>query len=408
MAFQIGTVNNSGPLGFAHKQFLETVRRLALGYGTNAAPTYSGTGNGTMTGIDTFPATVTETWTITCTAAAANGGTFSVTGSVSGAQAAATVGTPYDNGKIKFTINDGTTDFVVSDQFTLNTTVGALPSVQRWTQMRYSTSDPTSHELILRGPGMAGTEQIFVGIRTYENVAADYYNLAVAGFTGYVSANTWATQPGFRESGVPAHNQSIDYWLVVNGQRVAFGLKVGTPVYESAYVGKILPYASPAQYPYPLAVIGMLSGAAATRYSDTAHTMGYKGNRVNYALRWMDGTYKQPLSYPWNNANIAGTAPAQDNMALRDTGNQYPILSVVMCEATPNVFGELDGIGYVSNFNNTVESVVQVGGTPVVDNPAWTAEQRATAIIAAGGVPHVCLQDVARTSFTDYFTMRLD
>lgn len=287
-------------------------------------------------------------------------------------------------------------------------TIKTLAEANGWTTLRYKTDDPASHELILKGVGLSGTEEIFVGVRTYDNVSADYYNLAVAGFTGYVPSNAWSAQPGFRESGVPAHNQFIDYWMAINAQRITFALKVGTPVYESAYIGKILPIATPSQYPYPLAVIGMLNGAAPIRYSETTHSMGYKGNRVNCALRWLDGTYKQPLMYPWNNSTVAGNSTSNVQLALRDTSNQYPILPVVMCEAAPNTFGELDGIGYVSNFNNTVESIVQVGGTPVVDDPGWTAMQRANAIIAAGGVPHVCLQDVTRTSFTDYFTIRLD
>lgn len=287
--------------------------------------------------------------------------------------------------------------------------IQALAEDNGWQTLRYSTANPASHELILKGEGLSGAEEIFVGVRTYENVSADYYNLAVAGFTGYVAANAWSAQPGFRESGVPAHNQAIDYWLAINEQRIAFCLKVGTPVYESAYVGKILPYATPSQFPYPLAVIGMLNGASATRYSDTAHSMGFKGNRTNCALRWLDGSYKQPLMYPWMNNFVATTSTSGSNvMSLRDTGDNYPILPAVPCEAIPNVFGELDGIGYVSNFNNTVESIIQVGGTPVTDNPAWTASERALAIIDAGGTPHICLQDVARTSFVDYFAMRLD
>ena len=73
----------------------------------------------------------------------------------------------------------------------------------------------------------------------------------------------------------------------------------------------------------------------------------------------------------------------------------------------PNQYGYLDGIGYVSNFNNTVESMIQIGGTPITNNLAWTAQQRATAIETAGGVPWICIRDVARTSFTDYFAMEL-
>ncbi len=282
--------------------------------------------------------------------------------------------------------------------------IQALAEANGWVTMRYSTADPASHELILKGEGLDGTQEIYVGFRTYENSTADYYNIAVAGFTGYVPANTWATQPGMRESGVPAHNQNIDYVLICNPQRIAGSFKVGTPVYESFYAGKCFPFATPGQFPYPLVVAGMLNEAAATRYSDTSHSMPYKGNRANMALRWLDGSYKTPLCYPWTNVFLG----ANGGWLLRDTADSYPLMPVQLAETTPNVFGELDGIFYVSNFNNTVESVIQVGGTPVVDNPVWTMQERVDAIETAGGVPYVCFQDVARTSFNDYYAMRLD
>lgn len=402
MAYEIGFVDQSGATGFAHKEFLVRIRRLVLGYGNAAAPGYSGTGNGTMTGLDTYPATLTETWTIQCTAAAVNGGTFSVTGSVSGAQAAATVGTPYDNGFIKFTINDGTTDFIVGDAFTVQTTAGALPIAQRWTQLAYDTSDPTSHKLYLKGAGLSGDKEIFVGFRTYESVTADYYNLTAAGFIGYIPGEAWSAQPGFIESGIPGHNQRIDYWLVADGQSINFGLKVGTPVYESGGVGFFKPYARPSQYGYPMYVAGMLNGAAATRYSETSHSMAWKGARANFVIRDTQGIWVQPSTYPWSNARVGG-ATSQ----LRDTNDEYPILAVQIYQTTPNLWGEFGAIGYVSNFNNTVESVVQKGGTPVVDDPGWTSAQRVQAIIDAGGEPWLCLQDVARTSFNDYFALRM-
>lgn len=390
--FFSGFVDNTGPLGIAHKQFLDLVRRRAAGFGTLGAPGYTGTGTGTITALDTFPATITETWTLTCTAAAPNAGTFSVVGSVSGAKAAATVGVAYSNGLIAFTINDGASDFIVGDQFTIAATAGAMPPGERWTVLRYKTDDPASHELILQGVGLSGTEEIFVGIRTYESVPADYYNLAVAAFTGYVAGNTWAAQPGIKESGVPSHNQRIDYWLAINAQRIAFALKVGTPVYESAYIGKFLPYATPSQYPYPVACIGMLNGAPATRYSDTTHSMGFKGSpaplytaRPNCQIRFTDGTWGQVESYPWNNLMIAAPDVSGLNRQLRDTNSSYPVMPVVLMKNTPNIFGELDGVGFVSNFNNTVESTV---GDGVTD---W-----------------ICIQDVGRTSFVDYFALRMN
>lgn len=90
---------------------------------------YAGTGNGTMTGLTVSTTAPAEVWTVKLKTAAANGGTFSVTGSVSGAAADAVVGVAYNNGSIAFTINDGATDFILNDTFTVTVTgapVGAV------------------------------------------------------------------------------------------------------------------------------------------------------------------------------------------------------------------------------------------------------------------------------------------
>ena len=243
-----------------------------------------------------------------------------------------------------------------------------------WQVMRYDTS-VANRELILKGHGYSGSEEIYVGVRTYQDASADYYNLCVATFTGYVPSNTFDTQPSACLSGVPAHNQRIDYWLTVNPQRIACCMKVGTPVYEHFYIGKFFPYARPSQYPYPIVCAGMLSGAAATRYSDTSHSMPYKGNRVTLGMRFNTGVYLQPETHPWNNTYLAGTTQ------LRDTNDSYPLLPIILNDAN-GIYGELDGIRYVSGFNNVVENTC---------GPDW-----------------VVLQDVSRTGFTDYIALKLD
>lgn len=251
-----------------------------------------------------------------------------------------------------------------------------------WQVLRYVT-DVANRELILKGSGLSGSEEIFVGFRTYQDSSADYYNLVAAAFTGYVAGNTFDTQPGAYLSGVPAHNNRIDYWLTLNGQRIALAMKVGTPVYESAYVGKVLPYGRPSQYPYPVVCAGMLNGTPATRFSDTGHSMPYKGNRAGLALRTNDG-WKQPYTYPWQNAQIASTDLTY-NYQLRDTGNSYPLLPIELNDNSANLWGALDGIHYISGFNNAVENT-----------------------LAIDGVNYVVMQDVARTSHIDYYAMRLD
>jgi len=246
-----------------------------------------------------------------------------------------------------------------------------------WTVMRYDTSI-ANRELILKGQGYSGTEEIYVGVRTYQDASADYYNLCVATFTGYVPSNTFDTQPGVRLSGVPAHNQRIDYWLTVNPQRIACCMKVGTPVYEHFYIGKFFPYARPSQYPYPVICGGMLNGAATTRFSDTSHSMPYKGNRVNLGMRSNNG-YIQAYSYPWQNLVLAGSTQ------LRDTGDFYPLLAVELNDNSSSIWGMLDGIYYISGFNNIVENTLHVDG-----------------------FDFVIFQDVSRTGFSDYCAMRLD
>jgi len=250
---------------------------------------------------------------------------------------------------------------------------------QGWTVLRYDDT-VDNRELILEGEGLTGEERIYVGFRTYQSVDADYYNLVVASFTGYLEAESFDSQPQAILSGIPAHNQRIDYWLSWNAQHIKFALKVGTPVYESAYVGKFLPYARPSQFPHPIVNCGMLDGTPATRFSDTSHSIPYKGNRANMRMRNTDGSWIQPHCYPYNNAQLAGSATA-----LRDTGSQYHLMPVELYASGLNIYGALEGIFFVSGFDNTVENLI------VID-----------------GIEYIVIQDVGRNGFRDYYAIRMD
>ena len=252
---------------------------------------------------------------------------------------------------------------------------------QGWTVLRYDTSGE-NHELILKGEGIDGAQEIFVGFRTYQNAGADYYNLAAAAFTGYVSENSFDNQPGAILSGIPAHNQRIDYWLSWNAQHIKLAMKVGTPVYESAYVGYLLPYARPSQYPYPIICGGMLNGVPATRFSDSSHSMPYKGDRANMRLRDNNGSWLQPYCYPYSNDQnvLAGSTNA-----LRDTAGYYHLMPVELFDPGTSLYGVLDGIYFVTGFDNTVENTLTIDG-----------------------VDYIVIQDVSRTGFNDYYAIRMD
>lgn len=266
---------------------------------------------------------------------------------------------------------------LIKDQLT-----GASDSM--WTVLRYDVSTD-NHELILMGEGLTGSEQIYVGYRSYQSSTSDYYNIQCATMTGYVAGNTFATQPGIAISSVCAHNQTIDYWLVWNAQRIMFALKVGTPVYEFAYNGKFTQYARPSQYPYPVASIGTLDGSPTTRFSDTAttHTIGVltgTTGRNQMRIRKHDGTWYQSRTYPYCVSQIVSATAS-----IRDTEGFYPLMPVELLEFGVSTYGCLDGVFYVTGFNNITENTITIGGTV-----------------------YVVVQDVFRTGFNNYMAIEME
>jgi hypothetical protein len=104
------------------------VGRVTKGVGRMTVPAVVGTGNGTATVVFGGPETLVGNYVVTCTIAAANGGTFSVVNPAGKALPVAVVGTPYRSREINFTLNDGGTDFIVGDSFTfvVDTTAPAV------------------------------------------------------------------------------------------------------------------------------------------------------------------------------------------------------------------------------------------------------------------------------------------
>ena len=95
------------------------IGRVLFGVGRASVPTVVGTGNGTMTNVYAGPDIEQGNYVVTCSVAAANGGTFTVTSPSGKALPVATVGAAYRTSHINFTINDGATDFIVGDAFTI-------------------------------------------------------------------------------------------------------------------------------------------------------------------------------------------------------------------------------------------------------------------------------------------------
>ena len=172
--------------------------------------------------------------------------------------------------------------------------IKTLAEANGWATLRYVSAGAVQ-ELILNSAGLSGTEDIYIGFRTYSSVSGDYYNMLVGTFTGYVSANSFDSQPGAKLSGVPCHNNAVTYFITANAQRIAGCFKVGTPVYTHFYAGKMFPYSRPGEFPSPLVCAGMFDGPAAKRFSDTDYRFPYHGRESGY----INNTSLVRPSYLW-------------------------------------------------------------------------------------------------------------
>jgi len=93
--------------------------------------------------------------------------------------------------------------------------------------------------------------------------------------TGYSGLVGIESQPGVTQGRLPRmllYNNPIPYWFFGNGRRFVVVAKVGS-VYETCYMGFILPFGLPTQFPYPMVIGGSACPTATVadhRYSSTA------------------------------------------------------------------------------------------------------------------------------------------
>lgn len=249
---------------------------------------------------------------------------------------------------------------------------------QNWELLDYG-GPVVGTEVYLRGPGLAGNDSIYVGLRAYENPAQDWFNIAARPFLGWLETATWETQPGAGpERGVTAWDQAIPYWIAANGRRFILGYRVST-VDQILHGGLLTPYATPLQFPLPLMVAGTMTSAAEIRWSDEGANhrfFTHGGSNALRPLRFVEGTWLEDLeTYPHSLGGV-----------WRETyGDAYPIVPIVFSRATgPAIMGEVDGLYFIPGFAQAS------GNTFTID-----------------GDPFVVLQNVFRTGINDYVALRL-
>lgn len=260
----------------------------------------------------------------------------------------------------------------------LTTDTDLVAAGQEWEELDWGGAVPDT-ELYVRGPGLAGQDNIIVGLRAYANPANDWFNIACRGYLAYLESGGWSThsQPS-PERGVTCWDQSIPYWFVANGRRFIAAFRVST-VDQILHGGLITPYATPEQFPLPLMVAGTMPAANTWRWSntDTNHRFFTHGGAASLRpLRFTDGVYLQDLD----------TFPHSLGAPFRETyGNEYPLYDIVFSRSTgPQTYGQLDGLFWIPGFAQAT------GNEITIDS-----------------VDYVVFQNVFRTGMNDYCALRL-
>lgn len=271
-------------------------------------------------------------------------------------------------------------------------------------------------ELILKAPGLSGSDSIYLGIKPYQNAGSDYYNWNVAGMTGFNSASTFSGQPGRSPSVyLPLTSAQMTYWFFVNGQRAIVVAKVSS-TYQMMYLGKFFVYGLPSQYPYPV-IVSATSDGYSQRHSvadHTAHNIGNPGSgsyMANVDGAWLrirnryqsssgvdvfeESSYVSASDYGvkvWPtcrygdggyNASTSVHNPIYSSESWPN--NCYTLLPLILNRISPaNVYGEVDGVMWVSGHQNTSENVITVGDDQ-----------------------YICFQDISRTGLGNFLAVRM-
>jgi len=269
---------------------------------------------------------------------------------------------------------------------------GLVAANEQWTETWVS-----GDQAILTGPGFGGTTPVRVGISRLADPTAQRYEWAIgavdsvtAGATDYAGHVNPSPQPR-----ILLHDDTMPYWLAVNGHRFVLVVKVST-VYELAYGGCFLPYATPAEYPLPVFVGGCAQpGSTPSIWTDTtdghrAFTRAFSG--IPAYVRRPDGMWDGVLSdvvtgaswalwpsvggsYVWQTVSFHDYAYSVGyGWGMREVmermqspfGTTEAVLTPyqIISSTSPHtgILGTLDGVVSVSAPTLTAEDQVVVGG----------------------------------------------
>ena len=264
-----------------------------------------------------------------------------------------------------------------------------------WIQLRWNApaTITSTAELWLRGAGAGTDKQVFIGFQSQNNTSTGAYGWACRAATSFNSASDFISQPN---TGPAVYfntwQNSISYWFYANTRRVVVVAKVGT-VYQSMYSGFFLPYALPAEYPFPLIVLGSYVNLAVASLNNSGNRMIVDPGNGAGSFRRRDVSSWKVISNHDNttNANYDPTGNYSGGQAIiwphrvgRDTDNttqsswgmagnfakwrpnansEMPLFQAqIMDLENRSLVGALDGVFATPGFGRNSEQLTTSGG----------------------------------------------
>jgi len=286
---------------------------------------------------------------------------------------------------------------------------------EEWVQV---WSAGSGNAVVLKGPGLSETDEVFIGMELVSDPANDSYAIHMRGMTGIIPSATALS--GHINVSKPVvtylDSQPFTYWFVASGRRFACVFKIST-VFEAMYGGLFLPYATPLSYPYPL-FVGGSAGTNVTNWRsvEDAHTHFVSPFYQSLPLR-ESGAWVLDPSSQWVRCWNRGTDPGNPKVAMAPEqflpglgvaqeaelgkygynltrertaacyGGAFALTDITLVQAVPTdqSYGVLDGCYRVPGNGNSSENIVTVDG-----------------------VDHLVVQNVFRTGQDEYWALALD
>lgn len=230
-----------------------------------------------------------------------------------------------------------------------------------------------------KGTGLAGTDQIFLTIKTHTNNPAGIFSLQMRGHTAYNPSVPSDNPPGLSSPWVylPLVNDTIQYWFVATGRRFIAVCKANNR-YDILYGGFILPEHMPSDWAYPLLVGGSANALMAASTEGSNHRNFYSPTSgIAYlftpsnlwrTIRQWDGSENvasadnQLISVDWHSqlveprlARTIDNTPwiREGRLAEYSTDNTQP----------QRYLGVYDGVLFTPSVGATIEQIIEHDGS---------------------------------------------